>query len=235
MADTITLPQSFVDGAIPSHAGSADAVAGMGFGPRVRRLHARIGAAHRRAEGMVFSRALLEGYASPLQLAALIRALAPVYGRIERHAAALAEPLGGRSFPWSDLARAAILNHDVERLAALPATPPSPAALAWLERLEELARTAPHRFLAHAYVRYGGDLSGGQQLAAQAAAILAAHGLPPLSFWQFVRPVAELKHAFHDGVEQLQLSEQQEQELLEESEAAFQATQRLLAELAELA
>jgi hypothetical protein len=33
----------------------------QGLGPRVRRLHARIGAAHHEAEGMVFSRALLAG------------------------------------------------------------------------------------------------------------------------------------------------------------------------------
>jgi heme oxygenase len=223
------------DGAISSHAGSVDAVARNGFGPRVRRLHARIGAAHRQAEGMLFSRALLAGQVSPLQLATLIRALAPAYERIELLAPAVAEFLGASSFPWADLARSAILRRDVAQLAALPATPSSPAALAWLERLEELVRTAPHRFLAHVYVRYGGDLAGGQQLAAQAASILAAHGLPPLGFWHFEQPVVALKQAFHDGFEQLELSEQQEQELLEECELAFQATQRLLAELGELA
>jgi heme oxygenase len=231
MADISTFTQRLADGAISSHAGSADAVARKGFGPRVRRLHARIGAAHRQAEGMVFSRALLAGQLSPLQLAALIRALAPAYERIEQLAPALASSLGSRSIPWADLARSAILRRDVAQLAALPATPPSPAALAWLKQLEELAGSAPHRFLAHGYVRYGGDLAGGQQLAIQAAAILAADGLPPLGFWQFERPVAELKQAFHDGFEQLELSEQQEQELLEECEAAFRATQRLLAEL----
>ena len=36
-----------------------------GFGPRVRRLHARIGAAHHQAEGMAFSRALLDGRYAP--------------------------------------------------------------------------------------------------------------------------------------------------------------------------
>ena len=84
-------------------------------------------------------------------------------------------------------------------------------------------------------MRYGGDLSGGQQLAQQAAGILERAGLPGLIFWVFERPLAELKAGLHDGVEEMQLSEPQEQELLEEAEAAFQLTQRLLAELAELA
>jgi heme oxygenase len=233
MADISTFSAPPLDRTISSHAGSADAMARRGFGPRVRRLHARIGAAHRQAEGMVFSRALLDGNVSPLQLAALIRALAPAYERIERLAPPLVEALGGSRWPWAELARSRALRFDVERLAVLPATPVSPAAQAWLQRLEELASTAPHRFLAHVYVRYGGDLSGGQQLAAQAAAILADHGLPPLGFWQFARPVAELKQRFHDSFEQLVLSAQQEQELLDECEAAFRATQGLLAELAE--
>ncbi len=232
MTNTSTISQPRADGSISSHAGSEDALARKGFGPRVRRLHARIGAAHRQAEGMQFSRALLEGQVSPLQLAALIRALAPAYGRIEHLAPALAASLGAASFPWGDLARATALRQDVERLATLPATPASAAALDWLQRLEELARTAPHRFLGHVYVRYGGDLSGGQQLASQATAILASHGLPPIGFWQFGRPLAELKQALHEGFDQLELSDLQEQELLDECEAAFRATQALLAELA---
>jgi heme oxygenase len=88
--------------------------------------------------------------------------------------------------------------------------------------------------MAHVYVRYGGDLSGGQQLAAQANRILTAAGLPQLRFWTFEQPIASLRAGLHAGVEALALSEAQEQELLEESEAAFLLTQRLLAELADL-
>ena len=50
--------------------------------------------------------------------------------------------------------------------------------------------------------RRGGDLSGGQQLAQQANAILERHGLPALSFWAFDRPTAELKQALPDAFEQ---------------------------------
>jgi heme oxygenase len=98
-----------------------------------------------------------------------------------------------------------------------------------------LARQAPHRLMAHVYVRYGGDLSGGQQLAEQAAAILRRHGLPAPTFWAFAGGVPALKQALHDGIEQLVLTEQQEEELLDEAERAFLATQQLLAELADLA
>jgi heme oxygenase len=219
---------------ISDHASPQDAQLRKGFGPRVRKLHARIGKAHHQAEGMSFSKALLAGAATPLQLAALIRALAPAYRLLEQQAPAAAQALGDQSIPWNALVRTTALEHDLAKLAVLAATPASPAAQAWLEQLEQLATTAPHRLLAHVYVRYGGDLSGGQQLAEQARLILERAALPSLSFWVFERPLAELKAGLHDGFEELQLSDQQEQELLEEAEAAFHATQRLLAELAEL-
>ncbi|MFY8149502.1 MAG: biliverdin-producing heme oxygenase [Prochlorococcaceae cyanobacterium] len=220
---------------ISDHATAADQLRHRGFGPRVRRLHARIGKAHHQAEGMAFSRALLAGEATPLQLAALIRALAPAYALLEREAPLQAAALGALSLPWSDLARRAALEHDCALLAGLPATPPSAAAAAWMGRLQELVRTAPHRLMAHVYVRYGGDLSGGQQLGVQARRILAAQGLPALSFWKFSADLGELKQQLHQGFEELDLSPAEEEELLEECELAFQATQRLLAELATLA
>jgi heme oxygenase len=126
------------------------------------------------------------------------------------------------------------LERDAAQFAAIEAGPPSAAAAVWLEQLRSLARQAPHRFLAHAYVRYGGDLSGGQQLAEQANAILLGRGLPPVGFWAFERPVGELKDRLHAAFEQLDLSDSEENELVEEAEIAFRATQSLLAELAEL-
>ena len=220
---------------ISDHAGPADARLRRGFGPRVRKLHARIGKAHHQAEGMVFSRALLEGQVSPRQLAALVRALAPAYALLEQEGPELASALGARSIPWADLGRTTALQHDLAIVSSLPTTPASAAAAIWLEQLKPLARQAPHRFMAHVYVRYGGDLSGGQQLAQQANAILSRHGLPALSFWAFEQDLPSLKHQLHDGFEAMKLSAEEEAELLEEAELAFHATQCLLAELADLA
>jgi len=204
------------------------------LGQRLRKLHAHIGKAHHQAEGMEFSRALLEGRATPLQLAGLLRALLPAYTLLEQEAPDLATALGATNIPWSDLARRHALEHDLKQLAALPATPASAAAASWLEQIKLLARQAPHRLMAHVYVRYGGDLSGGQQLGGQANAILSRHGLSALKFWSFEKEIPALKKALHDGFEQMDLSEAEEEELLDEAVAAFKLTQKLLAELAEI-
>jgi len=204
------------------------------LGQRLRKLHAHIGKAHHQAEGMEFSRALLEGRATPLQLAGLLRALLPAYTLLEQEAPDLATALGATNIPWSDLARRHALEHDLKQLAALPATPASAAAASWLEQIKLLARQAPHRLMAHVYVRYGGDLSGGQQLGGQANAILSRHGLSALKFWSFEQEIPALKKALHDGFEQMDLSEAEEEELLDEAVTAFKLTQKLLAELAEI-
>ena len=219
---------------ISDYASRVDAKQRKGFGPRVRKLHARIGKAHHQAEGMAFSKALLAGKATPLQLAALLRSLAPAYRFLEVEAPALALALGARSMPWLDLARTNALEHDLKKLSCLADTPVSASAAIWLQQLRLLARQSPHRLMAHVYVRYGGDLSGGQQLAIQADAILEQNGLPALDFWVFKRPTAELKISLHDAFEELELNQFEELELLEEAEIAFQATQRLLAELDDL-
>ena len=205
------------------------------LGPRVRRLQSRIGQAHHQAEAMNCCRALLEGQATPRQLAALLRALAPAYALLDELAPAATAGLGATDLPWSDLARTAALEHDLALVATVPATPDSPAAAAWCARLTGLAGQAPHRLLAHAYVRYGGDLSGGQQLAHQANAIMAYMDLPALSFWSFSRPSIDLKEALHGGIERLLLSAKEEEELMDEAQAAFAASQALLVELASLA
>jgi heme oxygenase len=216
---------------ISDHSGPVDTQLRKGFGPRVRKLHARIGKAHHKAEGMVFSRALLAGQASPRQLSALIRALAPAYALLEQQGPALASALGAGAIPWAALARTTALQHDLAVLSALEPTPASAAAAIWLEQLKLLARQAPHRFMAHLYVRYGGDLSGGQQLAEQANSILARYNLPALCFWAFEQDLPALKRQLHEGFEAMDLSAEEEEELLEEAELAFHVTQRLLAEL----
>jgi heme oxygenase len=215
---------------LSDHAQPAGANQPPRLGPRLRKLHSRIGRAHHQAEGMAFSRALLEETVSPVQLAALLRSLAPAYALIETEAPKLARQLGVDDTPWSALARSAALEHDLALLSSTPETPASPAAKRWLERLHHLAQTSPHRLMAHLYVRYGGDLSGGQLLAGHANAILQRKGLPALSFWVFEHH-EKLKQALHDTFERFVLSAAQEAELLDEAEEAFRATQELLAEL----
>ena len=84
---------------ISGHADQADAALREGFGPRVRKLHARIGRSHHQAEGMPFAKALLDDQVSPLQLAALVRALGAPYAFLEQQLPEAAAALGASAAP----------------------------------------------------------------------------------------------------------------------------------------
>ncbi len=131
-----------------------------------RRLRDETRALHADAERSTFMSALLRGRMDRAAYAALLRNLHAIYEALEpalaRHAAhpALA-PLN-----LAALARLASLRADLVRVAD-----PSdmtvelrPAAVGYVARLHELDEAQPELLVAHAYVRYLGDLSGGQLL-----------------------------------------------------------------------
>ena len=113
------------------------------LGPRLQKLHRVIGPAHRDAEGMVFSRSLLQGEATPLQLASLIRALLPIYTALETAVANLPDGLGHSGIPWADLSRHQTLEQDVAAHADVVAHHPE---LAELDALVETVVTSLTNF-----------------------------------------------------------------------------------------
>ena len=127
---------------------------------------------HRQAERSGVMAALLQGRLAREAYVALLRNLHAIYAALEsvldvqppvlRRAAALAADLDALQGPrWR------------EQLAL------APAAAAYVQRLQQ--QPAPP-LLAHAYVRYLGDLHGGQLLKQRVAAMLGAGGT---SFYDF--------------------------------------------------
>lgn len=124
--------------------------------------------AHRRAERAGAMPALLAGRLPVERYGALLRELRAIYAALEAALASDAARGAGVDLlaAHPSLARVAALDADLARLAPRlpPAVPLSPEAAAYVERLRTLAATEPRRLAAHAYVRYLGDLSGGQIL-----------------------------------------------------------------------
>lgn len=124
-------------------------------------------ALHTEVERSPFMRTLLRGQMPRGAYCLLLRNLHALYACLEGVlAAARAHPMLARLHD-PQLARTAALAQDLDvlhgpgwdrGLAVLP------ACTTYQERLRTLAREAPQLLVAHAYVRYLGDLSGGQQL-----------------------------------------------------------------------
>jgi len=129
---------------------------------------------------------LLRGTISRSSYAALLSSLRAMYAALEQglHAHS-GDPtfagLGTRVF-----ARTSALESDLTTLVgdrdAWPA--PHPVAAAYAAHLNERSRTRPELLLAHAWLRYLGDLNGGQILA-RIIRSHDAHAPLPTSFYEF--------------------------------------------------
>lgn len=117
---------------------------------------------HARAERAGVMRRLLEGR---LERARYVRFLASLHAIYDALEAALAEDRVRAVAPMPALRRAEALRRDLEDYGSDPrSAQPERAAVDYASRLAQLAREDPALVAAHAYVRYLGDLSGGQIL-----------------------------------------------------------------------
>ena len=108
------------------------------------------------------------------------------------------------------------------------------AAQRYAQRLRDIAGDRPELLVAHAYVRYLGDLSGGQMLRRIVAGSLALVNGRGTRFYDFGEPhdVAARVRAFRTGLTPLELDDAQVAAVVAEAVLAFRLHQALFDELA---
>jgi heme oxygenase len=112
----------------------------------------------------------------------------------------------------------------------------SPKGVAYVERIQQVARENPALLIAHAYVRYMGDLSGGQSLRNIAR---SAMNLPPdqgTGLHEFdAFPTVEARRAFkmtyRDALNTVTVDEATVQAIVDEANLAFQMNRDVFHEL----
>ena len=180
---------------------------------------------HRDAENAGGMSALLRGRVDRAQYCLLLRNLHALYlaleAALDRHAAMpLVAPV---RVPV--LYRTVALAADLRDLhgAGWNALPLTAAMGSYVARLEEVARTQPPLLAAHAYVRYMGDLSGGQILRDVIRRALGLHDGAGLAFYTFAGggDSRELKDGFREGLDAMPLDDALAQEIVAEAREAF--------------
>ncbi len=199
-----------------------------------QRLREATGTAHTAAERTAIVRHLFKGTLSREGYTAFIRSLHPVY-------AALEEGLGTNQ---GDAVVGMIYDPALDRAASLEKDlaffggpgwrdmPVTDAAAEYAEHLGALARTAPRGLVAHAYVRYLGDLSGGQMMGKRVAVAYEA-GEAGTNFYAFhaVPDVDARKHQYRAVLTALPLAAGEQDLVVNEAIAGFDFARRIFEEL----
>ena len=192
---------------------------------------------HTEVERSILMRALLRGELSLAAYCMLLRNLHPIYLALEaalvRHAADAA--LAPVSVPA--LFRSDALAQDLQRLYGdswAQTIGLEPATQLYVARLRQLEEANPALLVAHAYVRYLGDLSGGQLLKRIVAKNLQLPSGTGTAFYDFgdADRTQALTRAFRAGLDNIPADEARIGAIVAEAKRAFALHRTLFQQLA---
>lgn len=201
------------------------------------RLKTETRALHTSAERSTFMAVLLRGRMERPAYCALLRNLHGIYAVLEPALEQHAQHPVIAPVHLPALWRGPALEHDLDVLHGagwLVDLPLLSAALDYTQRLRELGAARPALLLAHAYVRYLGDLSGGQMMGGIVARTLPAQDARAVAFYDFgdAQRTYELTLAFRAGLGSVVADAALTDELVHEARQAFEWHRRLFDELA---
>lgn len=161
---------------------------------------------HKRVERGVFMTALLKGEIEKSAYVLFLRNLEPIYEALERSILFHADAPDISPIIIRSLFRLPSIHRDLAFLHGADwriEVPQLDACWAYVDHLNAIQRTAPARLAAHAYVRYLGDLSGGQMLRKIVSQSLNLENQNEgVNFYEFGEPpeVARLAQRFRAGL-----------------------------------
>ncbi|EOQ96745.1 heme oxygenase [Leptospira wolbachii serovar Codice str. CDC] len=109
----------------------------------------------------------------------------------------------------------------------------SKATQSYIDHIKKIAETKPELLVAQAYVRYLGDLSGGQSIKKVVAKTFQLEGNEGTAFYEFpeIEDLMAFKGIYRQNLDTLPLNDSQKAELLEEAKATFDLNKFLFIEL----
>ena len=203
------------------------------------RLRAETSALHRQAESTLFMQQLLGGRLDRSSYCLLLRNLEPLYSDLEQGLSLHAGDAAVAPVYLPEMFRTRTLQLDLQALYGSTWAQDfdvMPSVLVYTERLRELGVSSPALLSAHAYVRYLGDLSGGQML--RDIVVRSLQLAPPgkgTAFYEFGPPseVAGLALALRSGLNEVARDEAGQEAIVAESKWAFEMHCRLFDELSQ--
>ncbi len=148
--------------------------------------------------------AFFRGQLSKADYVEMLARLHPVYVAMEKVTHAYRHDAALGPFDMPELYRADALQVDLKFFGSKPNL--TPAAHAYVERINTCAAEWPAGVVAHHYTRYLGDLSGGQMIKRM---VIKQHGLTAggTAFYEFplIQDIAGFKQRYHAAMDALPL------------------------------
>jgi len=216
-----------------SAAASESSAAGNGLRSRLKLETHQL---HRQAERSGVMQMLLQGRADRGAYCALLRNLYEIYAALEDGLEMHFDHPQVRPIVFRALFRVGHLESDLRVLCGSDwsnGAAVRPAAIAYRERLNQLASARPELLVAHAYVRYLCDLSGGQILHRLIAEQFRL-GDDATRFYQFgaAADVDLLLAHFRNGLDAIPVTQADEDAIVSEAQEAFRRHVEIFQELA---
>lgn len=194
---------------------------------------------HTTAENTAFMKCFLKGIVEKEPFRKLIADLYYVYSALEAEIRRNLDdgPLIGIYFP--DIERKAHLEEDLTYYYGgdwQAQIAPSEAGKIYVNRILEVSQSNPALLIAHAYVRYMGDLSGGQSLRNVVRSALTLAPGQGTRFYEFdaiatVEARRDFKFQYRDALNALDLDDETINAIVEEANLAFKLNRDVMHEL----
>lgn len=201
--------------------------------PLSKRLYAETKALHEQVESLPFILALRDQKLSKQEYIQYLADLKLVYQALEEGLQANCQIPEIQSLYDHKINRAEMLNADLKSFQAEKIAPSS-SAQSYVRHLQELSRRAPMLLLAHAYVRYMGDLSGGRMLKKFVEQLFPGEHVAFYNFDVLFGENAsgskfvEYKNWWKDQLDQMQFSSSEQLGLIQEAKKAFEYAGNML-------
>lgn len=192
--------------------------------------------AHTMAENVGFVKCFLKGVVEKTSYRKLVANLYFVYSAMEEEMERLKDhPIVSKIY-FSELNRKASLEQDLHYYYGnnwREMVAPSEAAQAYIQRIHEVAATAPELLVSHSYTRYLGDLSGGQILKGIAQRAMNLTDGEGTAFYEF-KDIADekaFKNKYRQSLDELSVDDATADRIVDEANAAFGMNMKMFMEL----
>lgn len=200
--------------------------------PLSKKLYEETQSLHAQTENMDFIVALRNQKLTQAQYIRYLADLKTVYESLERGMRANVDNPVIHIMYDEKLNRTLALEQDLKSFGASD-TKPSQAAIDYANHLLQLSKHSPVLLLAHAYVRYLGDLSGGRMLKKLVEQIFPGNHTAFYNFDQLLGPQAsgaqfvEYKNSWKERLDGLELTENDKFALINEAKKSFELTGKI--------